>query len=208
MSATLVLMDVGPPEPRHLADRDDVVLLRNISWDQYVALSDAREGAQPRMAYLDGELELVTTSQNHELTKKLLARLLECYFEERGVSGTGAGNTTYRKKLKAAGLEPDECYFIDRRARGCPDLALEVVYGNYRIQKLEIYRRLRVREVWFWIEGKIWVYVLSAGTYSQRTRSDVLPGIDLDELERIIASTDDDEQTAAVRAYRTKLQRA
>jgi Uma2 family endonuclease len=207
VSATLSSMDVDPPAPRDVPDHDQVVLLRNVSWEHYVALGEAREGSQPRMAYLDGELELVTTSERHEITKKVLARLLECYFEERGVSGNGAGNTTFRKKLKSAGLEPDECYFLARRVKGFPDLAIEVVHGNRQIRQLEIYRRLRVREVWFWIEGKIWIYVLEGTRYEPRTESAVLPGIDLDELERIIASTEDDEQTEAVRAYRRRLRR-
>lgn len=45
--------------------RDQIVVLQNISWDQYVALNDARDGRQPQFAYLDGELELVTVSRRY-----------------------------------------------------------------------------------------------------------------------------------------------
>jgi hypothetical protein len=41
--------------------------------------------------------------------------------------------------------------------------------------------------------------------YRETQNSTVLPGIDLDELARIISSSTDDEQTAAVRAYRESL---
>jgi len=196
------------PHPRVDATRDQVVVLRGVPWPQYEALLRARgEAPQPRLAYLDGVLEIMTTGFRHEIGKKLLARLVEAYAEERGVSLNGAGNMTFKKKAKQAGLEPDECYWLGK-IRPAPDLAIEIVETSGGIDKLEIYRRLGVREVWFWIEGRIWAYARDAGPYREVRASTLMPELDLEELARIVVTTEDDEQTEAVRRYRHALRGA
>lgn len=180
-------------------------MLRGVPWAQYEALLRARgEAPQPRLAYLDGVLEIMTTGFRHEVGKTLLARLVECYAEERGIALTGAGNMTFKKAAKQAGLEPDECYWLGK-IRRAPDLAIEIVETSGGIDKLEIYRRLGVREVWFWIEGRIWAYARERGPYREVRASTLMPALDLEELARIIVTTDDDAQTDAVRRYRHAL---
>jgi len=192
-------------------DRDQVIVLHGVSWDQYVALDDARgEASQPLFAYLDGELELVTVSFRHEFVKKLLSRLLEAYAEERNIALNGFGEATQRKKKKKTGAQADEHYFIGRapsKRSSAPDLVIEVVYTSGGINKLEVWRRLGAREVWFWINGRIYVYSLVDGQYRESPTSRAVPGIDLDAIARIIAETDESEQTEAVRAYRKSLTR-
>jgi len=187
---------------------DSVVVLRGVTWDQYVALNDAQgEGAYPRMAYLDGELEVMVTSSRHELVKKILARMVEVYSEEADVALIGLGNTTWRDKAKRVGVEPDECYAVGK-IRKVPDLAIEVVYTSGGVKKLERYRRLGVLEVWFWIDEEIEVYRLGRRGYRKRSRSVVLRGIELDSIARRIVTADVEKQTDAVRAYRKSVRRA
>jgi Uma2 family endonuclease len=212
MSAILDQMDrrhephVGPPVPVPWSeiDRDQVIVLRGVSWGHYEALSAARDSTRPRMAYLDGALEVMTTSRRHEIWKKLIARLVEAYVDETGGPLNALGSATFRKKAKKAGAEPDECYCVGR-VRNVPELAIEVVYTSGGIDKLEVYRRLGVSEVWFWIEGRFWIYRQVGGRFEGRSRSAALPGIDLDEIARIVIATDDSEQAEAVRAYRRSL---
>lgn len=59
--------------------------------------------------------------------------------------------------------------------------------------------------MWFWQKGRFWVYRLASRRYTLRERSEVLPGLDLDELTRIVVATDESHQTEAVRAYRQAL---
>jgi hypothetical protein len=73
--------------------------------------------------------------------------------------------------------------------------------------RLEVYRRLGVAEVWFWIDGRFRIYRQVAGQFEARSRSEVLPGLDIDEVARIVISTDDSEQAEAVRGYRLSLRR-
>jgi len=187
------------------AESDQVVVVRGISWEHYVALNDAIEaGKGPRVAYLDGELELMTTSFRHEVTKKMLARLVEAFADETGLALNGFGHATQRNEAARVAAEPDEQYFLGKRGASA-DLAIEVVYTSGGIDKLEVFRRLGVREVWFWINQRLWVFVLVDGAYQERVESQVLAGIDLRHLERIVTNTEDEEQTEAIRAYRASL---
>jgi Uma2 family endonuclease len=186
--------------------RDHVVILGDVSWTQYRAMADARASSRPRLAYLDGELELMTTSRRHEIWKKLIARLIEAYVDETGGPLNALGSTTFRNRAKKAGAEPDECYCIGR-VREVPELAIEVVCTSGGIDKLEIYRRLGVAEVWFWIDGRFRVYRRLHGKFRERSRSVALRGIDLDVVARIVLNTDASEQAEAVRAYRRSLRR-
>ncbi len=92
--------------------------------------------------------------------------------------------------------------------RGTPDLAIEVGWSRSGIDKLEIYRRLGVREVWRWDDDEIApMHRLARGQYRRRVGSIVLRALDLDDLVRRVVATDPRGQTAAVRAYRRWLRR-
>jgi Uma2 family endonuclease len=193
--------------PRDVGDQ--VVVMRNVSWDQYETILAIRgERPKPRLAYLDGALEIMTTSADHEITKKVIARLVEAFAEAAGLRFDGAGQTTLRKEAKRGGLEPEECYYlrsvelvgVESEDLPPPDLAIEVVHSHGGIDKLEIYRRLGVREVWFLIDSHFWVYTLDVDGYEESNRSQLMPECDLDEIARLVVTCDD--QTAMVRAYR------
>ncbi|HEY4122714.1 MAG TPA: Uma2 family endonuclease [Byssovorax sp.] len=201
------LANPQPPLPRDSGRRDHVVVLRGIPWAEYDALCRARaDTAGPRMAYLDGTLEIMSPSRFHEFDKKLLARLIEAYGEEDDISLNGFGSETYRRKAKEAGVEPDECYCVGD-AKPFPDFAIEVVRTSGGVDKLEIYRRLGVPEVWFWIRGEFHVFGLVGRRYVARAKSEVLPRIDLARVAAIVRGADPSKQTEAVKAYRASLRR-
>ncbi len=110
-----------------LQQTDQQVVLFGVSWQQYENLL-ATLGDFPglRMTYLEGGLELLMPSSEHEMLKKVIARLLERYAEELDIPLHGYGSTTFRKEAKARGLEPDECYCIGT-LKDLPDLAIEVI---------------------------------------------------------------------------------
>lgn len=65
------------------------------------------------MTYLEGSLELMSTSPEHERLKTIIGRLIEAFAEEADLDLNGFGAATFRKEAAARGLEPDECYTLE-----------------------------------------------------------------------------------------------
>jgi Uma2 family endonuclease len=197
MSVELAIDELDEP------DTDESVVLHDVSWDLYRQLAKLRgESAVPRLTYLDGMLEIMSPSQSHDSIKECLGRLVEAWAEERGIDITGLGSWTLRRRKKRGGVEPDACYIVGEPfddERRFPDLAIEVVWTSWKVSKLEVYRRLKVHEVWVWRRGRIHVYVLHDGEYVEGEQSTVFAGIDLVLLARLAETRN---QSAAVRELR------
>jgi len=183
---------------------DDIILLRNATWADYQRLLEIRgDSAVPRLTYADGVLELMTPSQPHEIIKSMLGRLIEAWCFEHDVAITPYGSWTLEDKDADRGIEPDECYVLgDRPAPARCDLAIEVIWTSGGVGKLDIYRRLGVREVWIWKAGTIAIHELRDGAYVQADGSRPLPGLDLSLLLRYV---DVLPLTRAVTEYRAAL---
>lgn len=197
---------MGLPAPRavtaDLAPGEQRFTLHGITWEQYETLRDATDHIPGlRMTYLEGVLELMGPSRDHEGIKTCLARLLEIYALERGLPLNGYGSTTFRKRVQERGLEPDECYCVGP-LKEVPDIAVEVVLSSGGIDKLDVYRGLDVPEVWFWEDGRLAIWQLGADGYRAAARSRFLPDLDVEQLLTFLRP---DDQTEAVRAYRDAL---
>lgn len=181
---------------------DQRVVLYDVTWDDYEALLAMRgEKAGVRLSYLQGRLELMTPSRDHEIIKKKLARLLEAYAEELAIELEGYGSWTLKQRELERGLEPDECYSIGVAGER-PDVAIEVIWTSGGLDKLEIYRLLRVREVWVWRHEAITVFGLRGDRYEPLSGSEVLPQVDIPLLRSML---DVPTQTGAVRELRARL---
>jgi len=183
---------------------DAIIVLENVTWADYQRLLEIRgERAVPRLTYVKGVLELMTPSRPHESIKSMIGRLVEAWCFEHDVAISPYGSWTHESKDAERGIEPDECYVLgDVDDPDRCDLAIEVVWSTGGVSKLDAYRPLGVQEVWFWRNGRIEVYGLRDTGYVQLPGSDVLPGIDLDQLVRFI---DIKPMTRAVREYRAML---
>jgi Uma2 family endonuclease len=184
----------GPPE-------DQRVILRGMTWKDFEALLALRgDRAGVRMYYLDGEIELVSPTRDHEGRKKTLARLLEVWALETDTNLNGFGSWTLRKEVKEAGGEPDECYIVGPpEKKDVPDLVIEVEWSrSLGLPKQEIYLRLGVRELWTLpARGPLVVRALERGKWVVRQRSKLLPKLDLAWL---LGFLDVEPQSKAVRA--------
>ena len=160
-----------------------------VPWGDYLsfdkALGDDRPG--PRLYYLDGDLEIMTTSSEHERLKEWFGGLLEIYFDTIDIDFVMRGQTTMRDELAEAGAEPDKSWCLHEE-KTHPDLVLEIALTSGGIRKLELYRRFLVPEVWFWRRGKLEAFALredgSGYDPTDAGRSRLLPGLDLRLLER------------------------
>jgi Uma2 family endonuclease len=190
--------------PKGSAREDHYVHLHGATWADYERLLDIRgESAVPRITYLAGTLEIMSPSLPHESIKSTIGRLVETWCLERGIEFSTAGSWTIKDEREQAGAEPDECYVlgpIGERKR--PQLAIEVVWTHGGLNKLDVYRKLGVREVWYFRNGRIEVYVLRGPGYEQVAQSAALPDIGLEQLTSFL-----DHQTTsqAIRDYRAAL---
>ncbi|RKT43835.1 Uma2 family endonuclease [Thiocapsa rosea] len=187
------------PEPTH----DGIIHFSGVSWDDYERLLVMRgDHSAPRIAYLEGEVEIMSPSQTHEGIKSVIGRLVETYCLERDIVFSTYGSWTLKDKARNRGAEPDECYVFGTEAAERPHLAIEVVWTHGRIDKLEIYRQLGVAEVWYWRKGVIQPYCLRGERYEPVNESQVLPGLDLALLMRFI---EEPTTSQAIRGYRDAL---
>ena len=198
-------MAVPPAASPTLRADDQRVLLHDVSWPDCEQILDIRgEQAGVRITYLNGVLELMTPSVDHEGVKKTIARLLEAYADEKGLPFNGFGSWTLKSAARARALEPDECYSLKPGRPEKPDLAIEVIWTAGGIDKLDVYRGLGIGEVWLWQDGTIEVHGLAGDRYERLERSAHLPDLDLAQLATHI---DPDNQTESVRKYRETLRR-
>ncbi|MBK5964499.1 hypothetical protein CCR95_10480 [Thiocystis minor] len=182
---------------------DHVVHLSDLSWDDYERLLDMRgDHSAPRIAYLEGVVEIMSPSRTHEAIKSLIGCLVETYCLERDIPFSVLGSWTLKSADRTRGAEPDECYIFGDPERERPHLAIEVVWTSGRIDTLDIYRKLGVAEIWYWRKGRIQPYGLHDERYVPLVASEVLPGLDLDLLMSFLDRPTTDE---AIRAYRDAL---
>ena len=184
---------------------DQRVVTHNVPWSHYQAQLALRgEAAVPRFSYLEGALEMMTPSKDHERIKSYLGRLIEAYASERGIELSPYGAWTLERGPRAAAVEPDECYILgEDQSKEVPDLAIEVVWTSGGIDKLEAYRRLGVQEVWFWRDNTVEAFSLSESAYDRLEKSHLLPDLDPSSLCAFL-----EEPTAlrAVRAFKKTLE--
>ena len=172
-------------------DPEDRYLTTGVSWQQYEALL-VQLGDRPgfRVTYLDGVLEIVSPSLRHEDTKSRIGDLLLVYFLETDTEYYPKGSITFRQQERRGGTEADESYCIGTD-KALPDLAIEVVVTSGGLNRLEVYSRLHVPEVWFWHHDGLSLYHLREGAssafiqtygYEEMAHSEVLPHLDVELL--------------------------
>jgi len=191
-------------------DEDIREVRYGVSWEEFEAfLASKEEEARsvPRVAYLDGVLELMTPSRSHEKQGVWLTTLLAIYAEERGIELSAFGGWTQKDEMKRAGAEPDSCFVLgdDQESAVRPDVVIEVQWSKANLSKLEIYKRLGIREVWFWDKPNVVsVHVMRDGDFVRVERSACLPDLDLDEICSFLGRP---TMTGAMRDYRAALAR-
>jgi Uma2 family endonuclease len=164
--------------------RADRVVLHNISWQQFEnLLVDLGESRAARFAYDDGTLEIMTPLPEHEYYKEALGDAIKDIAEVLDQDYESLGSTTWKREIKKAGVEPDNCFYFQNepRIRGKleydlnqdppPDLALEIDVTSKSLSRFSIYARLGVPEIWCYDSGELKIYQLqNEGYYGSRNQ--------------------------------------
>jgi Uma2 family endonuclease len=191
------------------------VLLRNISWETYERLLDERGDSRvPRLAYDRGDLEIMSPSSEHESVAYFVALLVAVLAEEMRVNAYGVGSTTYRRGDIGRGFEPDASFYIrnEERIRGKPridlyvdpppDLVIEVDITRPSLDKVPIYARLGVHEVWRYDGERMTILILEGSDYAETTESIVLPPVTSSVLTDFIEKSKTARRTAWLKEVR------
>lgn len=188
MAAATSLETLAPPAEQRM-------LLRNVSWKEYVLLRDVLDGPGLKMTYAGGVLELMSPSPEHELWKTNIARLIELFAHIRRIDLRGYGSTTFKKEARERGAEPDECYLVGKPLAAYPEIVLEVIHTTPLIDKLDVYAAFGVPEVWVFRNGAFTIHALDpkGGGYRTRPDSALLPGLDFGLIARLALREDTPE---------------
>jgi Uma2 family endonuclease len=179
-----------PPTAIAPPDKTTPLLFEGLTWREFKAIEQLLDRPGYRLSFLDDVLEIRRMpGEPHETVKKRIAALLELYLLMAGFDFTPTGSMTLESEGGAVKREADESYKL-APGRDRPDLAIEVVFSTGGINKLEAYRRLQIKEVWFWEDGVFEVFHLrgpsDALSYEKVATSEEVSGLDLALLRRCI----------------------
>lgn len=184
----------------------DQRIVRHGTWEHFKHLQRGFEGSPGiRLAFYDGEIEILMPGQPHETFASIIGCLLMIYFAQRGVAFVPTRSMTQQKE-GVASAQADESYCIGN-VKPIPDLSIEVVFTSGGEGKLPVYRALGVPEVWFWEDGVLRLHHMREAGYQRIDRSE-LPGLedlDIDFLKRCIMMAETDV-VEAIRTFQQGIQ--
>ena len=192
------------------------LLLWDISWDAYVQIGEAlRDRPAIRQTYDRGQLEIMTTSTEHEILKQRLSYLIRMLTEEHALPLVSAGNMTFQREGLKRGIEPDDCFWIAHEAqvRGRlewdpardppPDLALEIEISRSALNRMSIHAAFGIPEVWRYDGETFRVHLLQpSGAYQEVERSPTFPKIPPAEFAQFIRPNPDRDSLTENRTFR------
>jgi Uma2 family endonuclease len=196
------------------------LVIEGVSWETYEALLrdiDA-SGQHVRVTFDRGRVSIVAPLPRHGKLETLFSRFVEAIAEGRDIPISTFGSTTWKRRDRARGLEPDECFYIQHepQVRGKldidltrdppPDLAIEVDLTRDPMDKLAVYAALNVPEVWSLDEhGNVQVWTLSSeGAFTRSDTSRAFPflrAVSLKTFMDMYGSTDQNSILRAVREW-------
>lgn len=176
---TLQLRQISVP-PGHR------VLFHEVSWSEFEAiLAELGEHRTTRVAYLNSTLEIRMPLPEHEKPKIIIGDLLKILLDELEINWEPFGSTTFKRQDMKAGIEPDDCFYIQNYTRMIgresldlmvdppPDLAIEIDVTSKT--QLSAYEVLGVPEIWRYENRRLQVYVLQSGKYVESAISPTFP---------------------------------
>lgn len=178
------------------------MVLYNVGWDTYERLlRDHADASAPRFTYDRGTLEIMSPLPEHERLNRAIQLLLPVVAEEAGIEMYSLGSTTFNREDLQRGFEPDSCFYIQNalRVQGkdridlhtdpAPDLVVEIDITHPSIDKLPIYARIGVPEVWRYDGERMEMLALDGDHYVARPHSRALPSVTPEALAVLLPAS-------------------
>jgi Uma2 family endonuclease len=152
----------------------------------------------------------MSPSKRHERAKTSLGDLVSVICRVLRIPREGIGSMTMHREDLDRGLEPDEGFYIGKKSVALvqdkreydpyrdppPDLIIEVDITSSSLKRLEIYRQLRVPEIWRYNGRTVTILVLDkTGDYQEVPHSRAFGFLSAADLTRFMAMRDTKNDT-------------
>jgi Uma2 family endonuclease len=190
------------------------IVLRDVNWQQFEdILEELGDHRGSRLAYFKGTLEIVAPLPKHEQAKVVISDLFKILLDELDMNWEQLGSTTFKRKEMQAGIEPDDCFYIQNHALMIgreridlsvdppPDLALEIDITSKT--QLSAYEALQVPEIWRYEKGRLQINTLQDGQYIESQTSLTFPDFPVVEgISRFLEMSRTAGTRPALKAFR------
>ena len=168
-----------------------VMTIQGVSWPEFESiLEDLGEKRTARIAYSNNTLTIMVPLPEHEKPKDLIGDLVKILLKRTHRRYEPFGSTTFKRE-NTAGIEPDACFYIQnyqpmigrRRLQPedpPPDLAIEIDVTSKTT--LDAYEAIAVPELWIYTSGKLTIYLLRDGQYTESDTSPTFPNLPLRQI--------------------------
>jgi Uma2 family endonuclease len=181
----MLIDDRLPINQEYFLKQDRTLSFSGMTWEDYEKFTTA-EYLGYRTSFLAGVITLMSPSQNHEVIKDFIFLLIVTYCDIFNLDYYPTGSTTCKDQNKQVGKEPDTSFCFNN-LKETPDLAIEVVFSSGGTDDLKKYQKLGVKEVWFWLNNQLEIYVLVNDSYQQHQSSFNLANLEAKLLKKYIA---------------------
>jgi Uma2 family endonuclease len=177
-------------------------VLPHVSWKTYESLLGDYAGySGVRLTYDRGVLEVRRPDSESEQLNRSIEAIASTVAVEQDRDIAPYGSTTFRRADLERGFEPDSCFYLEHAAemRGrtevdltvdpAPELVVEIDDTSSSLDKLPLYARLGVREVWQYANGAARIYGLDGTEYTLRDSSRAFPALTTAILNDLITQS-------------------
>ena len=205
-------MVMAAPEPVAIVEPigEKRSVLRGLSWDAYVQLTDELPQSRgSRLTYDNGILEITVPLEVHEFSGRLIERFITTLVELMGLRIKTMGSTTMKYPKLRKGAEPDNAYYIQNQplVKGRdvdfsqdppPDLVVEIDITHTDIEKNAFYSSLGVPEFWRFNGKVLRIYQLCDRVYVEVEVSPTFPKVPKEQLYAFLKEAKEDEIEAVI----------
>jgi Uma2 family endonuclease len=164
------------------------IRVRDVGWQEFEEILIERgEHSHTRFAYYQGILEVMSPLPEHERSVVIISDLIKLILRIQKRPWESLRSTTLKKQGMAAGIEPDECFYIENYQAVIgkdrlnlnidppPDLAIEMDLTS--LTEINAYVALAVPEVWIYYQDKLTIYQLKNNQYIESQSSFYFPNL-------------------------------
>ncbi|QSJ20901.1 Uma2 family endonuclease [Nostoc sp. UHCC 0702] len=149
----------------------------------------------------------------HERSKVIIGDLVKALLDELDLNWESLGSTTFKRKDKNAGIEPDDCFYIqnyklmigkdkiDLTVDPPPDLAIKIDVTSKT--QISAYEALRVPEIWRYENRNLEISLLQGEHYVNSQTSPTFPNFAvIDIIPRFVEMARTTGMSSALKEFR------